>query len=258
VNDAAVCLEAVTDLALRCGEIAMRYFGTGIDIDTKADGSPVTVADRATETFAREWITARFPGDGIIGEEFGTLNPTARRKWVIDPIDGTASFVRGVPLWGTLVAVMDGDTPVAGAVNCAALNEIASAAIGQGSWWQGRRASVSETSKLSEATILTTDETFRASPPCREPWVRLAKSVSFSRSWGDCYGYLLVATGRADVMVDGVLSLWDAAAVMPIVQEAGGVFTDWQGRATPSGGNAIATNRAIADSARSILSSPDA
>jgi fructose-1,6-bisphosphatase/inositol monophosphatase family enzyme len=172
---------------------------------------------------------------------------------VLDPIDGTKTYIRGVPLWGTLVGVTDGEEVLAGAAYFPAVSEIVVAAVGGGCWWNGARCRVSSRATLGQATVLTTDERFPHDPLKRAGWNRLAARSSVSRSWGDCYGSLLVSTGRAEVMVDGILSPWDAAALMPIVEEAGGVFTDWKGARTAFGGSAIATNQGVAVESRSLL-----
>ena len=250
----SILLEAVADVARAAGAVANGYFRSQLVVETKTDGSPVTIADRSAEAAAREWIARRFPGDDIIGEEMESLDRGARRRWVIDPIDGTKSFVRGVPLWGTLIAVVEGERVIAGAAYFPALDELLCAAVGEGCWWNGARAQVSSTSTVSKATVLTTDERFSAAPTRRPAWLRLAESAQISRSWGDCYGYFLVATGRAEIMVDGQVSAWDAAALMPAIVEAGGVFTDWSGNPTAFGGAAIATNAALAVEARALLS----
>jgi histidinol phosphatase-like enzyme (inositol monophosphatase family) len=247
-------LEAVAELARITGDNALRYYRTQIDVETKADGSPVTIADKSSERLAREWISRKFPRDGIIGEEFEQVNESATRRWIIDPIDGTKAFVRGVPFWGSLVAVADGESVIAGAVSYPALGELLSAAIGEGAWCNDQRCSVSECATLNEATVLTTDATFRGHPDKKAAWDVLAGKASVSRTWGDCYGYLLVATGRAEVMVDPVVNAWDVAAIMPAITESGGVFTDWSGNATAFGKSAIATNAKLASEARQILS----
>ena len=211
-------------------------------METKGDGSPVTIADREAERVARAWLAERFPGDGMHGEEFGLERPEARRRWMLDPIDGTKAFVRGVPLWGTLIACCEGDTVLAGAACFPAVDELVAAASGEGCWWNGARAHVSSVSTLERATALITDERFPGQPVRREQWRALASRVSVARTWGDCYGYLLVATGRAEIMVDDIVNPWDTAAIFPIITEAGGVFTSWTGRVTAFGGDAIATN----------------
>jgi len=254
---APTLLDAVTELAKHAGDVALRHFRTSLSVETKSDGSPVTIADRAAELAAREWLERRFPRDGIVGEEMGSVRPDAPRRWFVDPIDGTKSFVRGVPLWGTLVGVAEGHDVIAGAIYCAAAGELASAARGEGCWWNGTRCTVSDVSSLDAATVLTTDERFPRDDvhrqARRDAWRALAERSGLSRTWGDCYGYVLVATGRAEVMVDPVMAPWDSAALGPIVTEAGGVFTDWSGRATALGGSAVATNRSLARVVRELL-----
>ena len=249
----ATLLQAVAELARLAGDVAMRHYRTGVAVETKGDGSPVTVADRAAETAAREWVHRHFPGDGVLGEEFGVERPEARRRWIMDPIDGTKSFVRGVPLWGTLIAVAEGETVLAGAAYFPPVAELVAAAPGEGCWWNGARCRVSDVARLDDATVLTTDERFEGLAARAAGWRRLAAAAPVSRTWGDCFGYLLVATGRAEVMADGVMSPWDAAALQPIVEEAGGVFTDWDVARTAFGGSAVATNARLAEVARALL-----
>lgn len=251
---ASQLLTAVEEVARRTGTAALGYYGKGVAVESKTDGSPVTIADRAAERIAREWIARQFPDDAIVGEEFGEANPgRTGRRWIIDPIDGTKSFVRGVPLWGTLIAVCEGDTVLAGAAFFPPLGEMLVAAVGEGCWHNGVRARVSSVAAIESATVLTTDERFPRLPDRRRGWESLSAAAAVSRSWGDCYGYLLVATGRAEVMVDGVVAVWDTAAVQRCVVEAGGTFTDWNGTPTAFGGSAIATNEALAGRARELL-----
>ena len=249
----ATLLQAVAELARLAGDVAMRHYRTGVAVEMKGDGSPVTVADRAAETAARDWVQRHFPGDGVLGEEFGVERPEARRRWIMDPIDGTKSFVRGVPLWGTLIAVAEGETVLAGAAYFPPVGELVAAAPGEGCWWNDARCRVSAVARVEEATVLTTDERFAREPARGEGWRRLAGRAAVSRTWGDCFGYLLVATGRAEVMTDATMSPWDSAALQPIIVEAGGVFTDWEGRPSAFAGSAIATNAALADEARALL-----
>ena len=249
-------MEAVAEVAREAGDAALTFYGTNVAVDSKADGSPVTAADRSAEQLARKWISSRFPSDGIVGEEFGIEGSDRARKWIIDPIDGTKSFVRGVPLWGTLVAVVEDQTVLAGAAYFPALGDIVFAGAGEGCWWNDRRCSVSEVSSLTEAAILTSapiDES-----PFGERWADLTRRAPIVRTWGDCYGYFLVATGRAEVMVDPRLSSWDIAAFIPIITEAGGVITDLEGKSPIDGGSAVATNAALAREVRTILDVPTA
>lgn len=249
----AVLLQAAAELAKLAGDVALSHYRANVAVETKGDGSPVTIADRAAERAARDWLAARFPRDGVLGEEFGETGRGARRRWVLDPIDGTKTFVRGVPLWGTLVALTEGETVLAGAAYFPAVDEMLAAAPGEGCWWNGARCRVSGVSHLGQATCLATDERMDGRVERQAAWHRLVEQVAVSRTWGDCYGYLLVATGRAEVMVDPVMNAWDACALQPIIEEAGGVFTDWRGRATAFGGDSIATNAALSRVVRSAL-----
>ena len=246
-------LEAVQVVARLAGDVALSHYRTAITVETKGDGSPVTIADRESEQAARDWIAQRFPRDGILGEEFGSREGTSGRRWLLDPIDGTKSFVRGVPLWGTLIAVAEDDRVLAGCAYFPAVNEIIAAAPGEGCWWNGRRASVNAMNTLASATALVTDDRTFTDARQRASWNALANAVAISRSWGDCFGYLLVATGRAEVMVDPIINPWDAACFLPIIEEAGGVFTSLGGERTAFGGHAIATNRVLAAAAREFF-----
>ena len=246
-------MAAVAELAVIVGKTALGYYGRGVDVETKGDGSPVTIADRAAETIAGEWISSRFPLDGIMGEEFGVTRPDARRRWIVDPIDGTRTFVRKVPLWGTLVAVAEGQRILAGAACFPAVNELIVAAPGLGCWHNDSRCHASNVSELSAAAVTVTDDRFGGNESRTAAWRQLASKSAVARTWGDCYGYLLVATGRAEAMVDDVVSPWDAAALMPIITEAGGSFTDWKGETTAFGGDVIATNGPLARPVREIL-----
>jgi histidinol phosphatase-like enzyme (inositol monophosphatase family) len=252
-SESTLLLEAVDEVARLAGAKALSYFGRSPTVETKSDGSPVTIADRSAEETARAWISTRFPNDAIRGEEFGRSDSRARRTWIIDPIDGTKTFVHGVPLWGTLIAVADDEQVLAGAAFFPALDEMVAAVVGGGAWYNGARCHVSDVSSIAQSLVLTTGTQFRYAPARRADFDRLASGASMSRTWGDCYGYLLVATGRAEVMVDATLADWDAAALFPVIREAGGVFTDWTGRATPFGGSAIATNSALSREARALL-----
>ena len=253
MSDTSLLVEAASDVARVAGTLANKFFRKTLDVETKDDGSPVTVADRAAESAAREWIAQRFPSDDVLGEELESIDRGAARRWIIDPIDGTKSFVRGVPLWGTLVAVAEADRVLASAAYFPAIDEMLTAGLEHGCWWNGVRSRVSLVSDLSAATVLTTDERFTAAPSRQSAWRRLVANAGLSRSWGDCYGYLLVATGRAEAMLDGALAPWDAAALFLAVNEAGGVFTDWNGVSTAFGGSGIATNAALATPIRALL-----
>ena len=251
-------MQAVAEVARITGNFAMSYYGKNIDVETKGDGSPVTIADRGAEQVAREWIARHFPQDGILGEEFGETGSNTLRQWLIDPIDGTKSFVRSVPLWGTLVAVTEGKRVLAGAIYCPVVNELVVAEVGHGCYLNEKRCGVSNVQSLSDATAVITDDRFPIRPNRRAAWNTLASRVNIARTWGDCYGYVMVATGRADIMIDDITSPWDAAALYPIITEAGGIFTDWRGNETAFGGDVIATNRALGREVRALLTETEA
>lgn len=250
-------LALALDAAREAGRIALRWFRAGIAVETKSDGSPVTEADRAVERALRDSIRARFPDDGILGEELGEDGAgDGDWRWILDPIDGTAAFVAGVPLFAVLIAVEHGGEPVVGVLHFPALGETVWASRGGGAWLNGTRARVSPVDSIGAARVLTSELAARAyaaivperraaAERLRSAWQRLASQAALARTWGDAYGYALVATGRAEIMLDPALSLWDAAPVRIVIEEAGGVFTDADGRPDHASGSAVATNRAL-------------
>ncbi len=241
-NEMEELLAFAVELARGAGDITLRYFRKTPETMTKTDGSYVTIADREAEAFMRLEITERFPDDGILGEEEGETHGRSGRRWIIDPIDGTFAFVHGVPFYGVLIGVeIDGEMSV-GVINIPALDELVSAAKGVGCFLNGEPARVSQTKRLEDALLLSTDFSACERYGFGKAAELMQTRAKTSRTWGDCYGYVLVATGRADVMLDPVMNLWDCAALLPIMEEAGGTFTDWAGVRTASGGNSIATN----------------
>jgi histidinol-phosphatase len=246
-------LDFAVEVCWRAGLETLAHFQTGVTARTKADASPVTDADHAAERVARELITTRFPTDGILGEEFGAERPGAARRWVLDPLDGTRSYVRGVPLYGVLLALEVDGTPEIGVMHFPALNETVYAAAGEGCWWNGRRALVSERTHLDDALILMTDPAHIAEHGFTAGWQRLQSRAASCRTWGDCYGYALVATGRAECMFDPQLAHWDSAALAPIIEEAGGVITRADGTTAYPLDSALATNTALAREIRELL-----
>ncbi|HEX8164101.1 MAG TPA: histidinol-phosphatase [Pyrinomonadaceae bacterium] len=245
-------LQELTDFAVRlareAGEITRGYFRGSFVAERKRDGSPVTVADREAEGHLRRAISAAFPDDAIHGEEEGEREGASDRRWIIDPIDGTYSFVRGVPLFGVLIGLEIGGEVALGVVNLPALHELIHAARGLGCFLNGEPARVSAARSLDEALLLSTDFGTCERYGFGAAAERLQSRAAARRTWGDCYGHVLVATGRADVMLDPVMNVWDCAALQPIIEEAGGTFTDWGGRRTIRGGNAVSTNGALFES----------
>ena len=250
--------------ARAAGAETLRWFRqNSLAVERKRDGSPVTAADRVAESLLREQIAAAFPDDAILGEEFGEQPGTSPYRWVLDPIDGTKSFITGVPLYTTLVAVMEGDRSLVGVIYAPATREIVYAVAGQPTLHaegdgEPVRAHASNVERLSDATFLTSEaDSFRRVGPAggagsRHVYDQLERACRLTRTWGDAYGYMLVATGRADVMVDPIMNLWDAAALQPIIEGAGGHFSDWHGRPTVHSGNAVATNPQLAGLVLSI------
>ena len=234
--------EFATELAYLAGRVTLRYFQTDVGVELKEDHSPVTIADRSAERLMREMIEQKYPHHSILGEEEGETRPGASFRWILDPIDGTKSFVAGVPMYTVLVGLEREGVPVVGAVAIPPSNELISAATGQGCLWNGRRARASTTRELSQAVVSTTDVQHMYENNKGPAFDRLRNRARMVRGWGDAYGHMLVATGRIDVMLDALMSPWDCAALVPILQESGATFTDWNGVTTIYGGNAVSTN----------------
>ncbi|MBK9713522.1 MAG: histidinol-phosphatase [Kouleothrix sp.] len=245
--------EFAAELAWQAGKLTLRYFQTDFTTEYKADQSPVTIADRAAERLMRELIEARYPHHSILGEEEGETRPGASHRWIIDPIDGTKTFVRGVPMYAVLVGLERDGEPVVGAINIPALGELLHAARGGGCSWNGRRARVSGVASLADALLLCTDAESMAEQGRGSAYRRLIAATKLRRSWGDAYGYVLLATGRAEVMLDPIVSVWDCAALLPVVTEAGGSFTDWSGTQTIHSGEAIGTNGLLLDPVMALI-----
>ena len=221
-------------------------------VETKEDGSVVTTADRYAERLLRDRILERFPAHGIIGEEFGRRNEDAEYVWVLDPIDGTISFVAGVPLFGTLIGLLHRGEPVLGVIHQPVTGELM---IGtpSGTTLAGRRVHVREGRAISEATLLATDPTAPGRFKSAAAFDTLQSRAGMVRGWGDCYGYLLVASGRADIMVDPIMYQWDIAALVPIIRGAGGVITTWEGDDPVGGASVVAAPAGLHDEVLKIL-----
>ena len=252
-NELRELLDFAVELARGAGDITLKYFRKRPETTTKTDGSYVTIADREAEAYLRRQIAERYPEDGIVGEEEGESQGRSGRRWIVDPIDGTYAFVHGVPFYGVLIGLeIDGELQV-GVVNIPALDEMVSAAKGLGCFLNGEPTRVSNTARLEDALLLSTDFSSCARYGFGRAAELLQARAKTSRTWGDCYGYVLVATGRADVMLDPIMNLWDCAALLPIVEEAGGTFTDWRGVRTAAGNNSIATNGLLFDEVMGLV-----
>jgi histidinol phosphatase-like enzyme (inositol monophosphatase family) len=217
------------ELAQASGDFIRPLFGRrDLAVDRKFDQSPVTLADRGAEELLRRLINARFPSHGILGEELGPENTDAEWVWVLDPIDGTKSFITGVPLWGTLIALLHHGQPVLGCIHQPILNQLV---VGDGTTTtlNGAPVRCRPTTRLADSTLLTCDWLSPAQYQDGPAFDRLAKSARLCRTWGDAYAYLLLATGWADIVVDPIMNPWDVAALVPVIRGAGGVITDWSG-----------------------------
>jgi len=217
------------ELAQASGEFILPLAGnSALAVEAKSDASPVTAADRGAEELMRRLIAAKYPDHGVIGEEHGDDRPDAEWVWVLDPIDGTKAFITGVPLWGTLIALLHQGQPVLGAIHQPVLGQLC---IGDGSTTtlNDRRVSVRPCERIEEATLLTSDWLNPARFQNGAAFDAVAGRARLVRTWGDCYGYLLLACGWADLSVDPVMNPWDIAALVPVIRGAGGVITDWQG-----------------------------
>lgn len=235
-------LDFATELAHEAGDLTLRYFGGLVDADDKSDGTPVTIADRKAEELIRARVESRFPEHSILGEEFGESNEGARVRWILDPIDGTRSFMHGVPLYGVLIGIEIEGVSAVGVVNFPPLREIVAAGRGLGCTWNSEPCSVSTVERLEDAVICTTDVERLLSRPEGPGWRRIQQRAAFSRTWGDCYGHALVATGRIEAQVDPVMASWDAGPFLTITTEAGGQFTTLDGQATVHGGSGVSSN----------------
>ena len=246
-------LDFATRLAGDAGAITHRYFKGSFTAERKADNSFVTAADREAERFLRAAIEEAFPEDGILGEEEDDKPGKSNRLWILDPIDGTYSFVHKVPLYGVLIGLEIDGEPVLGVVELPALGERVCAARGFGCFWNDEPARVSTTASLSDALLLATDFGNCEPHGFGRAAQALQQQAHSRRTWGDAYGHVLVATGRADVMLDPIMNVWDCAPLLPILSEAGGTFTSWTGQRTIRGGNAISTNGVLFEAVMSVI-----
>jgi len=234
------------------GKIIRRYFRTNVSVENKPDQSPVTIADKSAEEKMRELIMKEFPSHGIIGEEFGKHNEDSEYQWVLDPIDGTKSFICGTVTFGTLIALMKNGEPILGIINQPVLNEFL---IGDNvtSELNGIKVKVKNCTKLADSVLLATDHLNIEKYQSIIGFEKLMRQVKYYRMWGDCYGYYLVATGYADIMIDPVMNPWDLMALIPVIRGAGGKITDYYGGDPVKGESIIATAGQLHDEVIKIL-----
>ncbi len=245
----------VHTLAEKSGEVIKPYFAeANLTVELKADQTLVTQADREAETVMRDLIRKAYPDHGILGEEFGSENTSAEFVWTLDPIDGTISFASGCPLFGTLIGLLQAGKPVLGAINNPILNQLC---IGNNSetTLNGRVVKLRETHHLSEALLLTTNIASVAKYQKKDGFEKLLGQTHLFRTWGDCYGYLLVASGGADIMLDPIMHSWDIIPLIPIIQGAKGVITAWSGTEASHGNSCVAANKTLHPQVLEILNS---
>lgn len=251
--DLRTILDFAVEIAWEAGRLTLGYFNNAPAVELKADRSPVSIADRGAEELLRRRIRQAFPRHGIVGEEFGITPGDEPARWILDPIDGTQSFICGVPLYSVLVGFEWEGRMLAGVIHMPALRETAYAARELGAWWDGRPARVSNVASLADARLVITSPKCFERHAAGEHYRRLRDACRIERGWSDAYGYLLLATGRCDVIADPMMEIWDNAPLLPIITEAGGKFTDWDGAETHTNPTALATNGALHSEALQVL-----
>ncbi|RYX85530.1 inositol monophosphatase family protein [bacterium] len=222
-------LDFTQELAAAAADVILPYYGkTDCGLESKDDDSPVTLADRGAEEVMRAMIEKKFPGHGIVGEEYGTQNADAEWVWILDPIDGTKSFIAAVPLFGTLIGLLHNGKPVVGCVNQPVLNQLL-LGDNETTTLNGKKVCVRPTTKISESLLLTTDPIRPHKVHDGAAYDKLASKARTVRTWGDCYGYLMLSSGWADIMLDPILAAWDLLPVLPCLQGAGVTVSSWDG-----------------------------
>ncbi|HYV37234.1 MAG TPA: inositol monophosphatase family protein [Gemmataceae bacterium] len=247
--------EAAVDAAGKAAQLALRYFDIDVAVEWKEDDSPVTVADRQAEQLLRDSLLGTFPDDGFLGEEYGDKPGTSGYRWIVDPVDGTRSFVRGIPVWGTLVGLQSQGELIAGIVIAPALRQTWRALRGDGAYRGERRIRVSDVSELSKATVFYTNLSWFERAGKTKQFLQLAAQTQNQRGYGDFWGHMLVAQGAGEIMADHGLHVWDIAAIQPIVEEAGGRFSAWDGRPDIHRPDVLASNGKLHEAALHILQS---
>jgi histidinol-phosphatase len=245
--------ELAIEAAHQAGQLARRYFDSSFHIEWKADHSPVTVADREAEQLLRRLLLDAFPHDGFLGEEFGDTPGSSGFRWILDPIDGTRSFVRGIPLWATLVGLEYKDEQIAGIAEVPALGHRYRALRGDGAFRNDRRISVSEVAELSQAQVFYSSLSWFIKAGRQDTFLDLIRRTERSRGFGDFYGFVLVAEGAGELMVEHGVHAWDVAALKPIIEEAGGRFSDWSGGTSIYRPDVMVSNGKLHEAALAIL-----
>lgn len=246
--------ETGVQLAQQAGRLALTYFDRGVHVEWKGDDSPVTVADRQAEALLRHGLLGAFPNDGFLGEESGDQVGTSGFRWIIDPVDGTRNFVRNIPIWATLVGLEYQGEMIAGVAYLPALGAITYHALrGGGCWRDDRRIHVSTVEHLSESVLFYSSRSWFLKAGKDLEFLNLARRTQRQRGFGDFYGFVLVAQGSGEIMVDHGLQPWDIAGLSVLVEEAGGRFSNWSGEKSISSPDVIASNGRLHDAALAVL-----
>lgn len=251
--------EAAIAAAEHAGKLALQYYpGADVaafrkNIELKGDQSPVTIADRSAEEYLRNTLLGAFPNDGFLGEEFGERSGDSGYRWIIDPVDGTHNFIRGIPMWGTLVGLEYKGETIAGIVGIPPLGHWYRALRGDGAYRNDQRIHVSAVSQMNEAQLFYSSLSWFEAVDRHEDFLNLARQTRRQRGFGDCYGYVLVAQGSGEIMIEHGIHIWDVAAVKPLIEEAGGRMTDWEGQPRIDKPDSIATNGILHDEALRLM-----
>jgi histidinol-phosphatase len=245
--------ETAVDAARLAGRLAQRYFEADLTVEWKLDQSPVTVADREAETLLRNTLLGSFPDDGFLGEEHGEKPGASGFRWIIDPIDGTRNFVRGIPIWATLVALEYRGEPIVGVVFAPALGNLYRALRGDGAYRDDRPIHVSDVSDLGQAIVFYSSLSWFIKAGRQEAFLQLALRTQRQRGFGDFYGFVLVAQGSGELMIEHGVHVWDVAGMRVLVEEAGGRYSDWDGHPDINRPDVIVSNGRLHDAALAIL-----
>jgi histidinol-phosphatase len=245
--------EAALAAAQSAGAFALAHFDQDIAVEWKEDRSPVTIADQGAEKLLRETLLDKFPGDGFLGEESGATPGTTGYRWIIDPIDGTRSFVRGVPIWATLVGLEYRGELIAGVTHCPALKTTYHALRGHGAFRDERPLRVSKVARLAEAHVYYSALAWFTKADREAQFIGLLKQTERQRGFGDFYGFVLVAQGAGELMIEHGVHAWDIAALVPLLEEAGGKLTAWDGALDIERADVLASNGLLHDAALRII-----
>lgn len=245
--------EVAVEAAQEAGQVALKYFTGEVKVEWKADQSPVTVADREAESLLWKKFLTRFPKDGFLGEESGITQGSSGYRWIVDPIDGTKNFIRGVPIWGTLIGLEYREELIAGVINIPTLNQTWRALKGDGAFRDNTRVHVSKRSRLEESMMFYSSMSWFMKAGNEQNFIQLVRSTWQQRGYGDFYGHLLVVQGSGEMMVEYGVHSWDVAAIKPIIEEAGGRFSNWSGEPTIHTPDVLISNGLVHDEVLALL-----